>query len=63
MYVLFATKAGIDLAAYFLPANATIYPPYESLESPKFKRLGVRFYIIIGTLNLYKENVRNTTQK
>lgn len=32
MYVLFATKAGIDLAAYFLPANATIYPPTESGE-------------------------------
>lgn len=24
MYVLFATKAGRDLAAYFRPANATI---------------------------------------
>lgn len=30
VYVLFATKAGMDLAAYFLPANATMYPPYES---------------------------------
>lgn len=27
VYVLFATKAGIDLAAYFLPAYATMYPP------------------------------------
>lgn len=27
VYVLFATNAGIERAAYFLPANATIYPP------------------------------------
>lgn len=27
IYVLFATKAGGDLAAYFRPANATMYPP------------------------------------
>jgi len=32
MWVLFATKAGGDLAAYFEPAKATMKPPYESCK-------------------------------
>lgn len=32
IYVLFATKAGVDLAAYFRPANATIYPLFSWLR-------------------------------
>lgn len=39
MYVLFATKAGGDLAAYFRPANATMYPPYESYKARSYKSL------------------------
>jgi hypothetical protein len=34
LYVLFATKAGRDLAAYFRPANATIYPPKSPCKAP-----------------------------
>lgn len=39
MYVLFATKAGGDLAAYLRPANATMYPPYESYKAQSYKSL------------------------
>lgn len=48
VFVLSATNTGSDLAAYFLPANATIYPPDTAWCD------GHDITLVIGTLFMSK---------